>query len=289
MLEYKARPDEVNKFFNKGYQTQNGVTFSGGDEKSKFFASYQNVHNNGIIPNDKFDRNTFRLNASRELGRLTAGINASYSQSDVNATSNLDQASSIYWGLINTTVMAPLTSYKDWRTNKFANPNGYYNAFYQNPYFLIDNNRTRDKRNTVQGNVDLSYKVTDYLRANYRLGTTSISQNSLVTQDKFTYDKYTQDHNTNKSGTGVNGYVQDLASSFTRINSDLFLSLDKTFGDITVQAILGNNVQQTDSRFNSVSSTALATPACSTSATASVTWVAATAAPKRVCTPSTPT
>jgi TonB-linked SusC/RagA family outer membrane protein len=262
MLTYEARPDEKRKFFNNGFQVQNGVTFSGGDEKTKFFASYQNVHNNGIIPKDKYDRNTFRFNASRELGRLTAGFNVSYAQQRVDATSNLDQSTSVYWNIFNTTVMAPITSYKDWQTNPYADPNGYYNAFYQNPYFVIDNNRVNDRRNTLLGNIDLSYRVKDWLRVQYRLGTTTINQSSLTTQDRYDYSSYitTRPRPTNKNGATVPGFVQDLRSEQTRINSDFFVSMDKTFGDINVKAIVGNNVQQFDSRYNFAASTALAVP-----------------------------
>lgn len=255
-ITYEARPDEKRKFFNTGYQMQNGVSFAGGDEKTKFFTSYQNLRNNGIIPKDKFDRNSFRFNASRELGRLNVGFNLSYSIQKANVTSNLDQQSSVYWNVFNTTVMAPLTSYKDYRNNPFAEPNfGYYNAYYYNPYFVIDANRTTDRRNTLQGNIDLGYKVFDWLRLNYRLGTTNINQSALTTQNKFSLDV-----NSPKQINSYAGYVRDLSSSLTRTNSDLFASMDKTFGDISVQAILGNNVQQLDSRFNYVASTALAVP-----------------------------
>jgi TonB-linked SusC/RagA family outer membrane protein len=262
MLTYEARPDEKRRFFNTGYQMQNGVTFSGGDEKTKFFASYQNVHNNGIIPKDKYDRNTFRFNASREINRLTVGFNVSYAQQRVDATSNLDQATSVYWNLFNTTVMAPITSYKNWQTDPYAEPNGYYNAFYQNPYFVIDINRVKDRRNTLLGNIDLSYKVADWLRVQYRLGTTTINQSSLTTQNRYDYSSYitTRPRPTNKSGNTIPGFVQDLRSEQTRINSDFFVSMDKTFGDFNVKAIVGNNVQQFDSRYNFAASTALAIP-----------------------------
>ncbi|QKG58722.1 SusC/RagA family TonB-linked outer membrane protein [Hymenobacter sp. BRD128] len=260
MLSFIARPDEKRKFFNTGYQTQNGVSFSGGDEKSKFFASYQNVHNNGIVPKDKYDRNNFRFNASRELGKLTVGFNVSYSQQVVDMTSNLDRDNSVYWNIFNTTVMAPITQYKNWQTDEYANPNGYYNAYYQNPYFIIDNNRTNDKRSTLLGNIDLAYKVSDWFKVQYRLGTTSIDQSSIITQDKFTYNAYNQAGNTNKTSTGLPGFVQDLSSNLTRINSDLFVNMDKTFGDINVRAILGNNVQSLTSRYNFTASNALATP-----------------------------
>jgi TonB-linked SusC/RagA family outer membrane protein len=259
MLTYNARPDEKRKFWNTGYQAQNGISFAGGDEKTKFYASYQNVTNNGIVPKDKYDRNTFRFNASRELGRLTVGFNVSYSQQKVDATSNLAAAQSVYWNWFNTSALVPLTSYKDWRNDDFSNPNGYYNAFYFNPYWIIDNNRTMDRRNTLLGNIDLSYRLRDWLRVQYRLGTTNTDQNSLNTQDKFTPTAYTLTTN-KQSGSQTPGYVQDISSTQNRINSDLFISMDKTFGSFNVKAILGNNVQQYTSRYNFVASTALATP-----------------------------
>ena len=256
MLTYEARPDEKRKFFNTGYQMQNGVTFAGGDEKTKFYTSYQNLHNNGIVPKDKFDRNSFRFNASRDFGRLNVGFNLSYSQQVSNVTSNLDRNTSVYWNVFNTSVMAPLTSYKDYVNNPYAEPNyGYYNAYYYNPYFILDANRTKDRRNTLQGNIDLAYKITDWLSAHYRLGTTTISQNSLTTQNKFSLAPGSP-----KQISSYPGFVQDLSSNLTRLNSDLFVSMDKTFGDFSVQAIVGNNVQQLDSRYNYVASTALATP-----------------------------
>jgi TonB-linked SusC/RagA family outer membrane protein len=258
-LTYEARPNERRKFFNNGFQMQNGITFSGGSGGSKFFASYQNVRNSGIIPKDRYDRNTFRFNATQELGRLTAGFNVSYSLAQTDATTNNDRDQSVYWNVFNTSVMAPLTSYQDWQNNEFANPNGYYNAFYNNPYWILDNNRTKDRRNTLLGNLDLSYRVRDWLRVQYRIGVTSIDQSALSTQNRFDYSAYTI-ANTNKPGTSVNGYVQDYASNLRRINSDLFVSMDKTFGDINVKAIVGNNVQVADSRYNYVASTNLSTP-----------------------------
>lgn len=257
LISYEARPGERRKFFNNGYQMQNGVTFSGGDDKTKFYVSYQNVHNNGIIPKDVFDRNSFRFNASREMGRLTLGFNISYINRKSDVSSNLDQGTSVYWNVFNTSVMAPLTSYKDYQNDKFSDVNyGYYNAYYYNPYFILDYNRLRDKRNTIQGDINASYRVYDWLRVQYRLGTTSTNQQSLTTQNKFTLNSDSQ-----KSITSYPGYYSDISSNLTRINSDLFVSADKTFGNFNVKAIVGNNVQVLDSRYTTIGSTALAVPA----------------------------
>jgi len=256
-LTYVSRPDEKTKFFNTGYQAQNGVSFSGGDEKTKFFASYQNIHNNGIVPKDVFDRNSFRFNASREIGRLTVGFNVSYINRKSDVTSNLDQSTSVYWNVFNTSVMAPLTSYKDYTNNPFATSDyGYYNAYYYNPYFIIDYNRLRDKRNTLQGDINASFRVRDWLRLQYRLGTTSTNQQSLTTQNKFTLAS-----NSIKQISPYPGFYRDLSSDLTRVNSDLFLSADKTFGNFNIKGILGNNVQTLQSRYTYTASTALAVPA----------------------------
>jgi TonB-linked SusC/RagA family outer membrane protein len=257
MLKYEARPDERKNFFNTGYQTQNGVSFSGGDDKTKFFASYQNIHNNGIVPKDKFDRNNFRFNASRDFGRLNIGFNAAYITRSTNVTSNLDQSTSIYWNVFNTSVMAPLSSYKDYQNDKYSDSNyGYYNAYYYNPYFVLDFNRLRDKRNTLQGDVNASFRVYDWLRLQYRIGTTSTSQQSLTTQNKFTLAG-----DSPKQISPYPGFYSDLSSSLTRVNSDFFISADRTFGDITVKAIVGNNIQLLESRYAAVGSSALAVPA----------------------------
>ena len=257
MLTYEARPNERKNFFNTGYQTQNGVSFSGGDEKTKFFASYQNLHNNGIMPKDKFDRNSFRFNASRDFGRLNVGFNVAYINRQSDVTANLDQNTSVYWNVFNTSVMAPLTQYKDYENDKYSNSNyGYYNAYYYNPYFVLDYNRLRDKRNTLQGDINASFKVYDWLRLQYRIGTTTTSQQSLTTQNKFTLAG-----DSPKQIAPYSGFFRDRNTSLTRVNSDLFITADKTFGDINVKAIVGNNVQLLDSRYNEIASTALAVPA----------------------------
>ena len=265
MVPYSARPNEKRDFFNTGYQAQNNISFSTGDEHNKFFVSYQNLHNNGIVPKDKLDRNTVRLNASHDIGRLTVGFDLSYSQKRIDQTSNATRDNSVYWNVFNTTVMAPITSYKDWQNNEFANPNGYYNAYYYNPYWIIDNNRTKTREDYIIGDVNLGYKLAEGLKIQSRTGATFLSQNSQSTQDKFLYTPFVAGTpsvagNTNKSGAGTPGFVSDLNSSLNTIYSDLFLSLDKTFGDYTVRAILGTNLRQSTSSFTSAGSTGLSVP-----------------------------
>src|SRR2546428_3573556 len=144
-ITYIARPDERKNFFDTGSSIQNNFSISTGDEKSALYVSYQNVSNKNVVPKDKFNRNTFRLNASKEFGKFTAGFNSSFSVNNVDATANADRNNSVYWNVVNTSVLVPLTQYKDWRNDPYANPNGYYNEYYYNPYFVIDNNRLNSR------------------------------------------------------------------------------------------------------------------------------------------------
>jgi TonB-linked SusC/RagA family outer membrane protein len=257
MVPYTGRKNERRDFFNTGYQMQNNVSFSGGDDKSKIFVSYQNVRNNGVVPKDVFDRNTFRVNASREFGKLKVGFNTSYSQKLVNMTSNLDRDNSVYWSVINTAGYIPLTSYKNWQTDKFATPDNWYNEYYRNPYFTIDQNRMRDRQDYLIGNIDLGYKFADWISAQYRLGATVINQNNKTYQDRYNYSAYSISR---ASRSNIPGFAQDLFSTQTKLNSDFFLNLNKSFGDITLSGIIGNNVQHGVSRYTFARANGLLSP-----------------------------
>ena len=46
----------------------------------------------------------------------------------------------------------PLTRYSDWENDPYAKPNGYFNEYYPNPYFTLDNNRTTNRNDYLTGN-----------------------------------------------------------------------------------------------------------------------------------------
>ncbi|WP_045687642.1 SusC/RagA family TonB-linked outer membrane protein [Hymenobacter sp. AT01-02] len=253
-IAYEARPQERKDFFNTGYQMQNNVSFSGGSADTKIYVSYQNVHNKGIVPKDKYDRNTFRANASQQMGKLSAGLNVSYSNFKVDQTT-----AAIYQQLLNTSSLIPLTQYKDWQNNEFANPNGYYNEYYANPYYTLDNNRRNINRGTLVGNIDLGYKITEWLSAQYRIGLTSITEDNKSWQDKFNFTAYTLGRRIN-ARNNIAGGVAEQSSTLNRLNSDLFFNIAKNFGPVSVKAIVGQNLQMNNANYLSASANALFVP-----------------------------
>ena len=140
---YSARPDAKKGFFDKGLTIQNDLSISGGDDKSKFFLSIQDVNIKGTVPKDKIHRNTFRLNGTREFGRLSVNYSVDYTISHSNTTpgsfgvngspstfgGSYFQNRAVYWTVLNTPANVDLRDYKNWQTDNFANPNGYFNAY----------------------------------------------------------------------------------------------------------------------------------------------------------------
>src|SRR6185312_9296227 len=135
---YSAVPNAKLKFFDKGITEQNEVSISGGDDKSSFFLSVQDVSIAGTIPKDKNHRDGIRFNGSREFGRLTVNYAADYTLQHSNTTpgafsvngspstfgGSYFQNRAVYWTILNTPASIDLRDYRNWQTDPFANPNG---------------------------------------------------------------------------------------------------------------------------------------------------------------------
>lgn len=253
-ITYDNRVDEKKKFFELGHNIQTNVSISSGTENSSIYFSALNVKVAGITPKDRYDRNAFRLNASKTMGKLTAGFNSSYTQNRRDLTT-----AGVYWTVFNTPTYIPITQYKDWKNDKFANPNGYFNGYYANPYFELDNNREAGRSDLLNGNIDLNLKALPWLSFDYRLGINTSNSSTKVYRDKFSYTPFTI-ANTEGSKSNISGNVRDDNAFSTRINSDFFINLKKNFNSFSTKMILGNNINQGTSKSQWVSASALYIP-----------------------------
>ncbi len=253
---YSARPDAKKGFFDKGLTVQNDISISGGDDKSKFFLSIQDVNIKGTVPKDKNHRNTFRLNGSREFDRLTVGYSVDYTIQHSNTTpgafgvngspatfgGSYYQNRAVYWTVLNTPANVDLRDYRNWQTDNFANPNGYFNAYYGNPWWQIDASRFDSKRNTLIGNLDLKYKVTDWFSLQ---GVAAITRFD-VTQ-KFTYQGFkfadwakADVYGSGRSTTDAQAAQYDNFAYNNRLTGSVFASFNKDFkNNITAKLLLG--------------------------------------------------
>jgi TonB-linked SusC/RagA family outer membrane protein len=267
MVPYSARPNEKKKVWDVGSVIQNDISIAGGDEKSNFYLSFQDAVISGVVPGDTRRRDAFRFNSSRTLGKVKAGFQATYAQDKFDRTN-----SDFYLNVLNAAAHVPLTELRDWRNNKFANPNGYYNDYINNPWFDLDNQRRKGIIKNFNASFDLQYAVNSWLSATYRLGLVNSNTEEKQTVGQFLYSEWARSsayvpapwvngyNGIDRAGTDILGSVIERNSSANRVNSDLLLTFTKDFRNISTTLILGNNVQQRTTSFLSVGSGALMIP-----------------------------
>ena len=269
LLPYSNVKDGRKKSFDIGRTINNQVSFQGGDDKSTFYMSLENNNTTGVIPHDKSQRTGVRLSASRTEGKLSANFSAAYTQAKYDRTT-----SDFYYNVLNTAGNVPLTELRDWRNNKFANPNGYYNDYYPNPYFTADNNRAEYADNNIQGTAEINYKLFSWLNVYNRIGVMSNNRTRKNHTGKFVYSTWAKssayvpapwawanDYNgINLAATDIVGGTYDATTSENVVNNDFQLNLNKDFGDFSNKLTMGFSVYQRKTKFVEISSGSVIVP-----------------------------
>lgn len=268
MLPYSAIPGIREDIWNTGYTLNNQVSFSGGSDNSTFFFSGENNATEGIVPGDKSNRTGARFSASQEYGNLKIGFSANYVQVRYNRTSF-----NFYNESINQAAHIPLHEYRDWKTNKFAHPNAYYNDYYTNPYFRLDNDRRRYQDANFNGTFELTYKITPWLSVfnkfsamnNVRTEKATVGQFFHSQWAKFQAEVPAQWDQGDGSGitralTDLQGAVADFSNTENLLNNELQLLINKNFEDFNLKGIVGMNGYNRKTKDIAVSSSSIVVP-----------------------------
>lgn len=260
-VPYQALPDEKKKFWNTGLTNQTDISFSTGD----FYLSVQNVLIQGIMPKDVNRRISVHMAANKEYNRFKASYSINYTKGnyDVTAGSSFGNGRdfTVYWNLINTPMEIPITRFKNWRTDYWASPDGYFNDYYSNPYFMIDNFRNKGRSEDVFGNFELNFKATNWLTFTYRLGATVTNGTAKLTGGALKYSAAAKASGKNIAATGdLAAQVGDGSSTSSRINSEFFAQIRKKFGKFDFSSLLGQSFREDNSKNINVSSNNLAFP-----------------------------
>jgi TonB-linked SusC/RagA family outer membrane protein len=236
------------KFWNTGLTWQNTISVSGED----FYASIQDAKIKGLMPNDENRRTSFRFNSGKSYGRLSVNYGLNYILQNydvVNETglANLFPAynGSIFFLVMQTASNIPLLDYKDWQNNKFAQFSNYYNEYAVNPYWVIGNVRQKGREDDLIGNLDVNYKIADWLKASARLSTNLGFNNYKNTTAPVAVTKWADENRNPTQFSNRPGSVFDMQSYSSRINLDYFLSGDKDINkDFKVRYLAGGMLRQ---------------------------------------------
>ena len=192
--------DSKDDFWDTGVTNVTDFSVSSGTDKGNLYASAQYMKARGTTPGDKYNRASVKIGGTRYVSdKITFNYTANYIQ-------NRQDLTTVTGGIFNVLLNAPsqalVTNYSDWRNDPFANPNGYYNAYYNNPYFLADNFREQTRKDYFLGNVELKYRPLDWLDFTGRVGLTTKNESAKTYSDIFRYSDYT------KSISGSSEYKQ---------------------------------------------------------------------------------
>ena len=228
-----AYPNNVEDMFRRGSNMQHNLAFSGGNEKSNFFVSYNNLRDKGFLEGNFLERNSFRFNGNTQLTeKFTAGVTANY----INNASERSQ--------IGNQLSNPL--FRGWflprdydlKNSPYQRPDGsqvFFNNNTDHPYWTLRNNLYNDEINRFIGTLSLGYDFNDLVSLNYRIGT------DFFTQRIDTYDAIGARGQANHNVQSV-GAVGERNIFNQETSSYLTLNLKKQINDFTITALIGNEL-----------------------------------------------
>lgn len=244
--------DARTAFWETGLMNQTDFNVTTGDDKGSIYVSGQYFRQQSTVPFDKYKRYSFRANIDRKIGeKVKTAISTSYISNNYDISSAVGTA---YNDVLMSPAQVDITKYKNWRGNpasNFANPNGYYNEYYDNPYFTLENNRSETKNNYFQGVLEMKWNPITPLTFTGRLGLTSRNVFSKSYTGKFTFTDYTKSIS-GGSKTDIPGSVSDSGSSSNQLVVDLFGEYKTKLSDDFSLTVVGG-FQSRDNRDKSLS------------------------------------
>jgi TonB-linked SusC/RagA family outer membrane protein len=259
-IPYSAVKNQKEAFFDLGLTETNNISYSGGDDRSRFYLSAQDISSKNPMPGDKGRRDVFRFGAGRNYGIFSADFSLSYTYTNKNVTNT----GAVYDDLLNVPADEPIASLKNWQSNPLATLDGYFNDYFYSPYWIAGNIRNITTDNGLQGNAHLTLKPTKWLNLSYRLGMNYTGEKYEYTQAEADYNQHslTDDsaYFSNSNGTGIvlatgfgskwiatnNGYTQPAYNTYQSSNflltSDFVATATADFlHDFTVNGSLGTS------------------------------------------------
>lgn len=247
-----SQPTNVEDFFQTGVTFDNNATISQANENVNARLSISNQKTNGTIPNTDLTKYSVNFNGNMKLGkRMKANANINYVR---NFSDNLPGQ-----GYSADNVMQSLGGWfgrqvnmndlkENWQTfNVFGNPYNWNTSYHNNPYWTTGYNTTARTRDRVFGNVNLSADLTDWMTIMGRIGTDLYSEMRK-------HVSYAQSNGEPYGSFWQNNRTQN------ETNLDLILTMNKDFGDFSVNGTIGANVRSYSYNFISLSATELTVP-----------------------------
>ncbi|WP_321371587.1 SusC/RagA family TonB-linked outer membrane protein [uncultured Draconibacterium sp.] len=224
------------EFFQTGFTTNNRLNISNGGEMGSYYFSLSHLNQEGVIPNNEYERTTMRLNASTKLHeKVTMGADFAYTNSVSSQVQKGSNVSGVMLGLLRTAASFDNSAgyeFADGSQRNYRNGGGY-----DNPYWVVNNINYDENVNRFTGSGNLNVRFNEMFSLSYTAGI-----------DWYTR-RYTNTFKINSRGN-PSGYMDEYMNYNGIFNSDLLLNFQKDItDDLNVKVTLGNNMFSTYSKY----------------------------------------
>ena len=216
---WTSNPNNIKDFFETGFTKTNSISISKAGDLGNIRFSYQNLDQEGIVPNTDLKRNSFNISTALNLtDKVTVNANVNYIKTDSGNRPSLSYGTEslmylwIWYGRqINTN---SLRNY--WQPGLEGRQQFNYNYnYHDNPYFNVYENTNSQDKDRIFGNVSVNYKFHENWNLLLRTGRDFYSE-LRAKKRAFSTQRFPL------------GYYREDDIFFEESNSDFLLSYDKT-------------------------------------------------------------
>lgn len=265
---FSFQKNGIRDFFDVGNQFTNSIALSGGNDVNRFYFSYGNTTSNGVMPTkaDYLQRNTFALRTNSTFGKFSINSSFNYINRHLNTPSTGQSGADgggVFQSLLQIPVDIPIKDFRDYK-NKFFNIDNYFTPYAENPYFGLNENGNTQNEDRFFGNVNMNYKFTNNLSAEFRLGGDFTNARTKSWKQVANPTPGSWNAGNNVEGAIKNpdvGSVSQASDYFGIINGDLIVKYNKDINnDFTLDALAGANYYQSTQRSEATGITNLVVP-----------------------------
>ena len=241
LTPFSPHPDNVKDFFETGTNFSQGVTISGGSDRSNIRLSFNNTDIEGIEPNTYLKRNNLGLSAGADISdrwNVSANVNFAFNRArrptqgaeagtryfyqwfqrslDIERMKNYryDDGTFMHWNLRNPNAA----------TGEIANRSPVY---FNNPYFDAYENLNGDSRTRVFGDIGVTYKIMPELELK-----------GFIRSDTYTQNL---ENRTAFGGKSTPGYYTGKFQNM-EMNYELLAQYKQQWNAFSIDANMGANV-----------------------------------------------
>ncbi|MFD3000007.1 SusC/RagA family TonB-linked outer membrane protein [Pontibacter toksunensis] len=236
--------DNVEPFFETGHTFTNSLTVANNGDFGNYAVSLGYTDQEGIVPTTGMERLNAKVAGDFTVDpKLTLGVSAIYSDTHVDKVPGGSNLSNPLF-----TLYAAPRTYDLWGlpyadpANPFRQVN--YRSAIDNPRWSVANNEFFEDTRRFIGSANLVYRPTDWITANYRIGT-----DYFTTDGKEVY-QLGSGQTGGRTATPSGGQINDYVFSQNQVNSNISVSFIRDITeDLNASLLLGNEIYDIRTRF----------------------------------------